>query len=109
MAADEQDQQRKELLWEEHQANEEIARLIAEAKTLGELISKFGSWLQKSPAVNIYHRDQEQHGCHTECLPAEIHQAMKGWEQSFNIADRLRSLQWRLVGIRDRKICLGMM
>ena len=109
MSADERDQQRKDVLWEEHQVNEEIARRTVEAKVLGERISKFGNCLEKNPAVNIYHSEQEQHGCHVESLPPEIHQAMKEWEKSFVIADRMRQLRRRLRELKDRKSVLGMM
>jgi|HubBroStandDraft_4_1064222.scaffolds.fasta_scaffold462001_2 hypothetical protein len=108
MSADEKDQQRKDVFWEDHEVNEEIGRLLVKAKTLGERISKFGNWLQKTPALNIYHHEQEQHGCRTEALPPEIHQAMKDWEESFAIADKLRQLQRRLVELKDRKSTLGM-
>lgn len=109
MSPEENIELKKTILFEYHQVQHELASLEVQAKTIGEHISQFAKLMQKSPEKYIYRADQEQHGFPgVERVPDAIHQAMKQWEKSFEVADRLRELRWRLEELSNRKTMLGL-
>lgn len=82
-------------------AEQEKITLEAKAKRIGACIAAFGASLQNYPANKIYKAGQDQHGnIKTEPVPAEVMSAMRDWEQSFDIADKLRRVNWDLSNLK---------
>ncbi len=103
MSPEEQREQKGKILLEYQEAQDEIAALEVKAKRIGVEISKFGYWMQHSPATHIYRREQEQYGLKIEFTPLETMQAIKDWELHFELADKLRQARSRLADLEEQK------
>jgi hypothetical protein len=103
MGPEETREQKAKVLLEYQETKEEIATLEVKAKRIGLEISKFGQWMQRSAAVNIYRKEQEQHGLPIEMMSWETLEAMKDWEKHFELADKLRQSRRRLTDLEEQK------
>jgi hypothetical protein len=103
MSPEEKREQKAKVLLEYSETQEEIAALEVRAKRMGADIAKFGELMRRSPAIHIYRREQEQHGLPVESIPSAILETMKGWEQSFEVADKLRQARRRLSDLEEQK------
>ena len=103
MSPEEKREQKARVLLEYQETQEEIAALEIKAKRIGIEISRFGQWMQHTPAINIYRREQEQYGLPIETMPGEMLEAMKGWENHFELSDKLRQARRRLADLEEEK------
>jgi len=103
MSPEEKREQKARTLLEYQETQEEIAALEIKARRMGAEISKFGEWMQRSPATHIYQREQEQYGLRVDFTPPEILETIKNWERSFELADKLRQARRRLLDLEDEK------
>jgi hypothetical protein len=103
MSPEEKREQKARTLLEYQETQEEIAALEVKAKRMGAEISKFGEWMQRSPATHIYRREQEQYGLRVEFTPPEILETIKNWERSFELADELRQATPTIARLRRRE------
>jgi hypothetical protein len=103
MSPEEKREQKAKVLLEYQETQEEIATLEVKAKRIGLEISKFGQWMQRSPATHIYRKEQEQYGLPIETIPWETLEAMKDSEKHFELADKLRQACRRLADLEEQK------
>jgi hypothetical protein len=100
MSPEDQKVQKGEVLIEYQEVEDQIKALEVKAKRIGEAISTFGNWMQQSPVTHIYLHNQAHHGFSVEFLPDLIYRTMREWEQSFEVADKLRQANRRLLELK---------
>lgn len=109
MSPDDQRAQKGQILLEYQEVQEQIAALQVKAQRLGEKITEFGRLLQSSPAERILREDQPHHSIayHGPTQP-DLLAAMRGWQESFEIAGNLREAIKRLKELGQQKERLGL-
>jgi hypothetical protein len=108
MSPDDQRAQKGAILLEYQEVQEQINALHVKAQRLGERISEFGRLLQKSPAEQILREDQPHHSLAHSPTHPDLMAAMRGWQESFEIADNLRQAIVRSRELHQQKERLGL-
>lgn len=99
---------RRAILLESREVERQIKALRIKAERLGELIVEFGTTLKRRPAAEIIREDQAHYDLATLPTPPEILAAMRGWQESFEIADQLRQAISRARELAQQRARLGL-
>jgi hypothetical protein len=109
MSPEDQRAQKGAILLESQEVEAQISALLVRARRLGSKISEFGELLQTQPAREIMKEDQAHRNIAVNGPTSkETLAAMRGWQESFDIADQLRQAMNRAQELGRQKAQLGL-
>jgi hypothetical protein len=108
MSDDDKKQQTKDVLYEYHEASENLTALKENARRIGKDIQQFGKWLETEPAEKIYVNTQQQYGLMTANRLDDKYALAVDFQKALILADEIRAATAKVKDLQESKTRLGL-
>lgn len=107
MTEDEMKRQKADTLLAYQDTEQHLEHLKIKARTMGDRLIKFGTWMRNEPASMILRGDQAHHGHKYQVTPPEYLTIFEE-NQYFSLADEIRENEEQLRQLAQQKERLGL-